>query len=260
MKQFLLPGRYAGEERLTLHGGDFRHLIVVRRLAPGAELPARDLAGASYLMRIVSVGARDCLVALTPQPAGGKAADGAPPTRTTGTRIVLLQCLPKGRKIDLIVRQATEAGVARIVPLESEHSVVRPGNRDGRAERLMRIAREAVQQSGTPTVPVIDEPRSFSSLFEAGEDWGTGLVFHEKPVAGRTLHQILAGRPATVSVLIGPEGGLSDAELTRATGAGFQPVHFDTGILRVETAATFALGAVMTILQENDAWRPAQAE
>ena len=258
MKQFLLPGRYAGEERLTLTGGDFRHLIVVRRLGPGDELPARDPAGATWLMRIVSVGAQECGVTLTPVPDAGS--EGGGKRRGPGTRIILLQCLPKGRKIDLIVRQATEAGVARIVPLESEHSVVRAGNRDGRAERLVRIAREAVQQSGTPTTPVIDEPRSLSSLLQSGQDWGTALVFHEKPVDGRSLHHLLAGRPATVSVLIGPEGGLSDTELALATGAGFQTVHFDTGILRVETAATFALGAVMMILQERDAWRPAQAE
>ena len=63
-----------------------------------------------------------------------------------------------------------------------------------------------------------------------------------------------------MSVLIGPEGGLAEAEVALLTGAGFQAVHFDTGVLRVETAATFALGAVMTIMQERDAWRPAQAE
>jgi 16S rRNA (uracil1498-N3)-methyltransferase len=258
VKQFLLPGSYAGEERYTLTGGDFRHLIMVLRLAPGAAIPARDARGASYDMRILEVDEHACSVRLTRRPEVSGA--GAVTAGHARTRIILLQCLPKGRKIDLIVRQATEAGVTRIVPLESEHSLVRPGNRDGRAERLWRIAREAVQQSGTPAMPEIDEPRSLASLFERGEDWGTALVFHEKPVDGKPLHDLLAGTPGTVSVLIGPEGGLSESEIARVTGAGFQPVHFDTGVLRVETAATFALGAVMTILQERDAWRPARAE
>jgi 16S rRNA (uracil1498-N3)-methyltransferase len=61
-----------------------------------------------------------------------------------------------------------------------------------------------------------------------------------------------------VSLLVGPEGGLSGAEVDRARAAGFHPVHFATGVLRVETAATYALGAVMTILQERDAWIPVQ--
>jgi 16S rRNA (uracil1498-N3)-methyltransferase len=63
-----------------------------------------------------------------------------------------------------------------------------------------------------------------------------------------------------VSLLVGPEGGLSEAEVTLAEAEGFRAVHFATGVLRVETAATFALGAVMTILQERDAWTSAQAK
>ena len=182
MKQFLLPGRYAGEERFTLTGGDFRHLIMVLRLARGEHLPARDARGLSYDMRILRVGARECSVQLERRPENAEADPRAPVRQAA--RIILLQCLPKGRKIDLIVRQATEAGVARIVPLESERSLVRPGDQDARGERLRRIAREAVQQSGTPSIPVIDEPRSIASLVDAGEDWGTALVFHEQPVAG----------------------------------------------------------------------------
>ena len=261
MKQFLLPGRYAGEERFTLRGGDFRHLIMVLRLSAGTELPARDVRGIPYDMRILHIGEHECSVQLSRR---SGSAEGIPQSSAaqpgSGTRIILLQCLPKGRKIDFIVRQATEAGVARIVPIISERTLVRPGSQDGRGERLWRIAREAVQQSGAPAIPVIDEPRSISSLVDRGEDWGTALVFHEKPVGGKPLHVLLADQPALVSVLVGPEGGLSESELALLTGAGFQAVHFDTGVLRVETAATYALGAVMTILQERDAWRPAQAE
>jgi 16S rRNA (uracil1498-N3)-methyltransferase len=258
MKQFLLPGRYAGEERFTLTGGDFRYLVKVLRLTPGALLSARDMRGVSYDLRILEIGARECSVRLSPRPGVNDASAAAPGGRPT--RIILLQCLPKGRKIDLIVRQATEAGVTRIIPLLSEHSLVRAGSGDARGDRLRRIAREAVQQSGAPSMPAIDEPRSIASIVDAGEDWGLALVFHEHPVGGKSLHALLAHRPAVVSVLIGPEGGLSAAELALLAGAGFQAVHFDTGVLRVETAATFALGAVMTILQERDAWKPAQAE
>ena len=76
---------------------------------------------------------------------------------------------------------------------------------------------------------------------------------------GGSLHGLLAGRPAAVSLLVGPEGGLTDAEVEQAQAAGFRPVHFATGVLRVETAATFALGAVMTILQERDEWKSVQS-
>jgi 16S rRNA (uracil1498-N3)-methyltransferase len=256
VKQFLLPRWYAGEPGITLSGGDFRHLARVLRKKEGDILDAVDCRGVPYRMRIEHVGRAACDVRLTQLPREQPAE--TPASRTRSVRITLLQCLPKGRKIDLIVRQATEAGVARIVLLVSEHVVVRPGEDDGRGARLLRVAREALQQSGTPVLPGIDGPRPFPSI--AGEDWGTALLFHEKPLGDEPLHGLLAGRPRSVSLLVGPEGGLSETEVALAQGAGFHPVHFDTGVLRVETAATYALGAVMTIVQERDAWIPAQAK
>ncbi len=250
MKQFLLPREYAGETRLQLSDDGFRHVVKVLRMRAGDTLPAVDARGGRYDMRIVTIGGDRCEVELAPRETAA---------RPGGVRINLLQCLPKGRKVDLIVRQATEAGVARIVLLVSEHVVARPGDADGKSARLRRIAREALQQSGTPVLPQIEGPRSLESIVEAGEDWGTALLFHEKPIEGASLHRLLAARPTTVSVLVGPEGGLSEREVALLRRAGFKPVHFPTGVLRVETAATYALGAVMTILQERDEWKPAQA-
>jgi len=259
MKQFLLPEfeSRGGTTRITLDGDDARYLTRVLRLREGATLPAADARGGRYSLTIVRVGKGRCEVDVAELPGAAAAvaalSDDAP-------RVTLLQCLPKGRKLDLIVRQATEAGVARIIPLVSAHTIVRPGEDDGRLDRLRRVAREAVQQSGAPRLPIIEEPRALASLAGPGEDWGTALLFHEQPVAAAPLHRLLAGRPRTVTVLIGPEGGLAEEEVALLAGAGFQLVHFGTGVLRVETAATFALGAVMTILQERQAWKPVQDE
>lgn len=223
----------------------------VLRLREGDTLDAVDPRGARFTMRIHRVKREECDVEVAPV-----LVPDVP--RQSAVRLTLLQCLPKGRKIDLIVRQATESGVARIVLLVSEHVVARPGEDDGRVQRLRRVAREALQQSGTPVLPEIEGPRPFASI--AGADWGTPLLFHEKPVDGGSLHALLAHGPREVSLLVGPEGGLTEEEVALARAAGFHPVHFATGVLRVETAATYALGAVQTILQEKDAWRPVQTE
>jgi 16S rRNA (uracil1498-N3)-methyltransferase len=269
MKQLVLPGVYPGPARITLGPSDSRYLLRVLRMGAGDELPAVDAAGGRYSLRILRAERGACEVSVQPLAAGGhldgSTAAGAPGTAapagtpvpsaaSTAARITLLQCLPKGRKLDLIVRQATEAGVARIIPLVSAHTIVRVGEDDRRTDRLRRIAREAVQQSGAPRLPVIEEPRALATL--PGEDWGTALLFHEQDVADHPLHRALAGRPSAVSVLIGPEGGLDGKEVALLTAAGFLLVHLDTGVLRVETAATFALGAVMTILQERNEWKP----
>ncbi|HTZ51127.1 MAG TPA: RsmE family RNA methyltransferase [Spirochaetia bacterium] len=246
MKQLLLPHGYAGEPRLRLSGAEFRHVARVLRLREGDRLGAVDRGGAHYDLVLVRVGRTDCEVSLTPRA----------PARPAPA-ITLLQCLPKGRKIDLIVRQATEAGVRRIVLLVSERTVVRPAESDARSGRLLRIAEEALQQSGGAALPRIDGPLAYSCI--AGESWGTALLLLEHPVRGTSLHGLLAGRPAAVSLLVGPEGGLTADEAALAAAAGFRAVHFSTGVLRVETAATFALGAVMSILQESDEWRLVQS-
>lgn len=102
MKQFLLPRRYSGETRMTLSGGDFRYLARVLRKKEGDAIPAVDAHGSRCVMRIVQVGSAQCEVDPAPEAAFSSPAPGF--------SITLLQCLPKGRKIDLIVRQTTEAG------------------------------------------------------------------------------------------------------------------------------------------------------
>jgi len=252
LKQFLLPGWYRGESRISLTGENFRYLARVLRKRAGDTLAAVDTSGAAFVMRIVRVGRTGCDAELAPM--------AAAPSFPPGIRITLMQCLPKGRKIDLIVRQATEAGVGRIVLVLSEHSQVRPDEKDARVPRLRKIAREALQQSGAARLPEIEEPRSLVSIAQSAEEWGTALFFHERPLGGATLHQLLAGTPRSVAILIGPEGGLSADEAALLQGAGFHPAYLGGSVLRVETAALYALGAVKTILQERDAWIPAQQE
>ena len=252
MKQFLLPPWYAGENRISLDGEDFRYLARVLRRRAGDELTAADAGGAVYMMRILRVGRADCEVELAPA-----AAARMPPA---GVGITLIQCLPKGRKIDLIVRQATEAGVERIVLATSAHSQVRPEEKDARVPRLRKVAREALQQSGAPRLPEIEEPRSLPAIAARAGEWGMALFFHERPRGGAALHRLLAGASRSVAILIGPEGGLSEDEAVLLEHAGFHPAYLGGSVLRVETAALYALGAVKTILQERDAWIPAQQE
>jgi 16S rRNA (uracil1498-N3)-methyltransferase len=247
MRQFLLPPSFAGEVRLHLQGDDARYLTRVLRLGEGDEVPARDRQGAGYSMCIVAVGQGWCEVTLSPEPAA------AP--RGPSPEITLLQCLPKGPKMDSIVRQATEAGVARIVALVSEHTVAQGGDPGHRLARWQRIAREALQQSGNPRMPRLEAPRGLREL-RAGPEWGTAIVFHEAPVDGSSLHAILAESGQSASVLIGPEGGLSPAEVEFLRGEGFRPAWLGSAVLRVDTAAVAAIAVVKQILWEKNEWKP----
>jgi 16S rRNA (uracil1498-N3)-methyltransferase len=161
--------------------------------------------------------------------------------------------------MDLIVRQAVEAGISWIVPVESERSVPMAGDFTAKRDRWMRIAREALQQSGNPLLPEIREPLPLrEAVREPGVAGGIGLFFHQERLSKDSLHGALAGLAgdgsAHVSLLIGPEGGLSDDEVEFLKGAGFRPVFLGDTVLRTETAAVYAIAAVKTLLWERDEW------
>jgi 16S rRNA (uracil1498-N3)-methyltransferase len=251
MKRFMLPRGFGGETALTLRGNDFRHLIRVLRMREGDAMEAVSASGARYRLEIESIDCSSCRARLSPARAAGN---------TPSPRIHLCQCLPKGRKIDLIVRQAAEAGVARITPLVSERTVPLPDNRGAKRERWLRIAREALQQSGNALLPKIDEPLPLSrAVKDLAEGKGIRLFFHQEEIGGVSLHRAIAGmgekEKQPVILLIGPEGGLSKSETAVLRGAGFLPVFLGDAVLRTETAALYAIAAVKTLLLERDAWK-----
>jgi 16S rRNA (uracil1498-N3)-methyltransferase len=161
--------------------------------------------------------------------------------------------------MDLIIRQAVEAGVERVVPLVSDRAVVQSVGGGSRLERWRRIAREAQEQSGAPRSAVIEPP---VRLDEAAQHrrGGTAVFFHEDPSGGSPLHEVLAGAEEPLAVLIGPEGGLSPREAALLEASGFRRAWLGEGVLRTETAALYALAVVRTIMREREAWRPSREE
>jgi 16S rRNA (uracil1498-N3)-methyltransferase len=173
MKRFLLPAAPDALGRFYLSGKDYHYLVRVRRLAAGDTFDAFLPAGDHVRVRVLSVDR----ALLTGQRLVPEEDSPAPDVPGLFPRLVLFQALPKGAKMDLIVRQAAEGGVAEIVPFESGHSVPRlpgsavrdgPGGEDssgagerakgGRLERWRRIIREARQQSGSSVVTAVRAP------------------------------------------------------------------------------------------------------
>ncbi len=267
MKQVALPAGFDSALPFELRGGDFHHLARVRRIRAGDRLRGRTPDGRAFDLVVRAVG-RDSLTLAAVAALDESAADP--------WEITLLQCVPRGPKLDQIVRQAVEAGVSRIVLVQSERSLAREGDWTQRLRRLERIAREAMEQSGARPPAAIALPVPLESLTAA--PGAVSLFLHEKPLAtlegaegfvysprsiedaappspaAPGLHDHLAGGPARVDLLVGPEGGLAAREVTRLLGAGFRPVHLGGTVLRVETAAVFALGAVKTLLLERERW------
>jgi 16S rRNA (uracil1498-N3)-methyltransferase len=161
--------------------------------------------------------------------------------------LVLLQALPKHDKMDLIVQKATEVGVVRIVPVTAARSVVRyDGAKEARRlERWRRIAKEAAEQAKRTRIPEIVSPLDPTQAWDLAGEADLALLLDEGR-RGRPLAAALGGRrnPCRIAVAVGPEGGWDPAEVTEATGRGWEPVHLGPRILRTETAGLVAAAAI----------------
>jgi 16S rRNA (uracil1498-N3)-methyltransferase len=171
--------------------------------------------------------------------------------------ITLGQALPKGPGMDAIVRKATEIGVARIVPLESERTQVHlEGDRsDKKIEKWQVAALEAAKQCGNAFVPEIAAVEKASACMESSRGYDLKLIASLQPGA-KSLKSVLAAfrttqnrAPKKVLWLIGPEGDFTPAEMNLSQSTGFEPITLGPLVLRCETAAVYALSILSYELQ-----------
>lgn len=265
MRQLLVDSLPAADGTLTLRGSQYRYVRRVLRKGAGDSLECRFVDGSLSFCTVLEVDDSRKSITLSvseggiPQAEPGYSQSASSLALDNFPRLVLLQWILKGQKMDLVIRQATEAGVMDIIPVVGDRSI--PEREvSSRSERWLRIVREARQQSGS-AVPTTIHPATMSSAIVdvsnqllSGES-PTRLVFTEAPLALKSLHQYLDSGPATVVLAIGPEGGMSPAELTALGTAGFNCVHFKTNILRAETCALYAVAATLSALTERDTWQ-----
>jgi 16S rRNA (uracil1498-N3)-methyltransferase len=226
----LAEGRVSCDERTS------RYLARVLRLGMGDPVVAFDPAvGLEGEGEIVAVSARG-LVTLEIR---GLTRPGPPPVS-----LRLVQCVGKGTKLDAVVRDATELGVAIVQPVTSARTVVERES-DQVHERLVRVAIEAARQCGRADIPRIEPTRTFEEAVAADFE-GLGLTLHPR-AEERLVDVVRASRARAFSVLIGPEGGLEDGEIELARSRAYRTVRFGWTTLRTETAATAVLGALVAL-------------
>jgi 16S rRNA (uracil1498-N3)-methyltransferase len=264
MKQFILRSVPDESGVVRLSGADYHYLARVRRFTAGTVFNALLPSGETARIRVRAVGGGwlegECV-------ADERSVDtGAVLIQPTAIPLIrLFQALPKGAKIDLIVRQAVECGVAEIVPFTSAYSVPKIADDKGRNARWERIVREARQQSGSGVATVVHAPLSFDGLLQywdaMQEQCGRvkGIMLHpsEAPASLVSFHACLecSDTYKVIALAVGPEGGFSSDEAARFTAAGFTALTLGNTILRTETAAVYAVAAIRIILLERASWR-----
>lgn len=213
--------------RVTLDAETARYVTRVHRLEEGDAFVAFDPARAiEARATIVTSGGRTVV----------ELADVAPSTCLPPRAITLFQGIPKGGKIDDIVRDATELGVSRVVLVSCARS---QGSAAPRVDRLARVALEAARQCGRGDVPEIVHAAGFETLRAAR---GTRLAL--VPEATRAFAGAVADDTSSVGIVVGPEGGLAPEEVASLEAWGFSLVRLGPFVMRTETAAAAALGAL----------------
>jgi len=206
----------------------------VLRMAEGDAVQLFDGSGHEFRGALLEVGKKRVRVQLDETFAG---------QTESPLRIHLGQGLSRGERMDWAIQKATELGVTEITPIVSERCEVRL--KDERAEKRQahwqQIAVSACEQCGRSVVPVIHPPMPLAQWLKSS-DAELKLVLH--PVAEPlTSH----AKPGTLAFLIGPEGGLNDAEVDQAQDAGFHAARLGPRVLRTETAPVVALSVAQQL-------------
>lgn len=278
MQRYYVPPEAIGPARIVISGDDARHIARVMRLGPGETIEVFDGTGRRVRARLDRV---------TPEAVWATPVETLPEAGEPPAPLVLVQALLKGDKMDWIVAKATELGITAFYPFVAARSVVRPAEERPEAvrrreARWRKIAKEAAEQSGRSRLPALHPILPADGWVEAlkaelsGRLAGVRPYFADEALTGapNLLARLLPNRPAPdlrrpfeavpsdvanlnapgsgapgFLVVVGPEGGWTDAERAALRALGAEPIGLGRRILRAETAAIAAV-TLLCLLQE----------
>jgi 16S rRNA (uracil1498-N3)-methyltransferase len=230
MPRFYCPMPLAAGAPLELPTGTARHVQVLR-LQPGAGITLFNGDGGEFEAVVEHMGRSDVRVQVLRHLAD---------EREMERQVHLAVGMPANERMDWLVEKASELGAASIQPLLAERSVLKPTGERAEKKRAhwQAIAIAACEQCGRNRVPQVHPVMAFAAWLphaRPGARWLLTLT------AGAAAMPIAADAGAALTVLSGPEGGLTASEEARALAGGFKPVSLGPRVLRAETAPLAAL-------------------
>jgi 16S rRNA (uracil1498-N3)-methyltransferase len=239
-RRFMISSRAIRDGYASFDGEIYNHMVRVLRLGPGDAVQLADEKGMVYFGAINQVAKEWVAVKITSSCLAAESESSAP-------QITVCQALPKGEKIDLILQKGTELGVHDFWLFGGRRSVakLRDDQQNSKLERWNRITAEASRQSGRNNIPAVAwKPSAVEAANDAGQVLRLILWEGERENSLKTSLSAV-GKPSSVIVAIGPEGGFDPLEVRHFSQRGFQPVSLGSRILRTETASI----AIVSIMQ-----------
>ncbi len=244
---FIKPENIKENEIVITDRTDINHMKTVLRMRPGDKLSlCCEARKKEYICTIIGL-ERDGIRVSVEDVLG---ASGELPVK-----IVLFQGLPKGDKMDDIVKKATELGAAEIVPMASHRCVVKldAKKEEKKVTRWNAIAKNAAKQSGRSVVPVVKSVLSFDEALQYGKTLAMMIMPYEEAEGLDRARSVFAAarEKNSLGIFIGPEGGFEREEVTKALREGAQTVTLGHRILRTETAGMTVLSILMFLLDKD---------
>lgn len=245
MYNFFVTKEDVKSDLVYISNADYNHIKNVLRFEKGDEFLV-SVDGASHLCQLLNY-ENQCVVA--------KILEFNFQNTSLPIKIHLFQGLPKSDKLELIIQKAVELGVEEITPVEMERCVVKLESKkiESKVNRWQGIAESAGKQSKRTSVPKVNAPISFKQLLNKMNDFDLFLIPYESAEKMQATKEALSKiKPKTsIGVLIGPEGGFSESEISLAKEKNTQIISLGKRILRTETASIATLSMLMLYAEMN---------
>lgn len=242
MHRFFIPAPLFQSSEIILPTEVSQQIIRVLRLKTGTDILLLDDQGFEYPARLCEVQASHCTATIIEK----RTASGEP-----ATRLILIISLTQREKFEMILQKCTEIGASTIIPVITSRTLIqKTGDVEEKYPRWKKIIQEAAEQSHRGRIPTLEPALKFDDALKLMSQKDCLKIVLWEDENKTTLKQELQDcQKKDITLMIGPEGGLSADEVAAAQHAGFVPVTLGRRILRMETAAILAAGLVLFELE-----------
>lgn len=228
MPKFFVSSENINDHTITLEGENAKHIGSVLRAKTGDIITVCDGEGRDYECEITEITKKAVIAKIT---------DIFTNDNEPDIKLTLYQALPKADKMELVIQKCIEIGVDRIVPVKTEHAVVKlEGKEEKKLQRWNKIAEAAAKQCGRGKIPVVDRVMTFKEAINEAISLDSAIIPYEKEKENSLKTFAKGFKGKSIGIFIGPEGGFSNEEIDFAISNGVKSVTLGKRILRTETA------------------------
>ena len=240
MQRFFFDDEIITDGKFTVTGEKHNHIVKVLRMSVGEKAVFCDGQKTDFECELLSCDKNSAEFSVLSE---------YPNTTEPDVEITVFQCLPKGEKMDEMVKRCVQFGVFSVVPVLSRRCVARPDKKGlvKKVERLNKIARSSAMQSMRGIIPEILDAVDYSAALKMMKSFDCAYICYEDEHGLVINKNALTGKK--IAILVGPEGGIDESEVMLAKDTGIPCISLGKRILRTEDAAAFAIPIILSLTE-----------